>query len=433
MTVRDRERLVLCYVPAIDLRRVSAGVCPHLAELLGGAPTFRFSSHASSDQLPTLLTGMPPEKHGVCGVRLKSSAKDCGPLEGAVDRLPDLLTSTMQCMLHAARGPIDLATMPPRRRRRFDFARRTVKYWRDFPQTFARYSKLPNIFSALGDGRSRLVRKHDLTRLDQLLDQIANDDYPLEVLDVHCLDYIQHWNMHNTAMVAAAWRTFDEFLGRLLDKCRGNGIRFALLSDHGTEPVREVVDLRQALLDLDLDGSQFDYFLENVHCTFWFHSEVARRRITESFGSRSDGVLLAAQDLARYGFGVPEGSYGDAFFFGHPGVTLFPNDFYQPVANALLAIADPQQRQRRRTPWHQADHAYLPVHECEIGFMSVADDGLEARQHEAAITDVAPSVLALLGEPVPEVMTGAPMFQRRALHRRPATLQHRAPPLSEVA
>ena len=48
------------------------------------------------------------------------------------------------------------------------------------------------------------------------------------------------------------------------------GLGFALLCDHGMEPVERVFDLRKLLQGLDLPVNSYDVFIENTKATFWF-------------------------------------------------------------------------------------------------------------------------------------------------------------------
>jgi hypothetical protein len=51
------QRLLICYVPAIDVRAVAAGGLPYVAKLLSTYPSVRFRTQPTTDQLATLLTG----------------------------------------------------------------------------------------------------------------------------------------------------------------------------------------------------------------------------------------------------------------------------------------------------------------------------------------------------------------------------------------
>ena len=121
--------------------------------------------------------------------------------------------------------------------------------------------------------------------------------------------------------------------------------------------------------------------------------------------------------MATYGLHFEDDTYGAAYFYGHLGVTFFPNDFHQPLSSAFMTLADPQQRERLRVPWHQADHGYRSEHDCEVGFMVLAEDGYEVADDGVELIDIAPSVLQLLDRTPPATMRGRKLFQPRRIRR----------------
>ena len=89
MRARPLERLLVCYVPAIDLREVAAGAFPYVAQLLSSCPSVRFRTQPTTDQLATLLTGTWPHEHGLWGPRLKPDWRRRTPVQRLIDLLPD--------------------------------------------------------------------------------------------------------------------------------------------------------------------------------------------------------------------------------------------------------------------------------------------------------------------------------------------------------
>jgi hypothetical protein len=405
MRARPLERLLVCYVPAIDLRAVAAGAFPYVARLLAGYPSVRFRTQPTTDQLATLLTGTWPHEHGLWGPRLRADWCRRTPTQRLIDLLPDLATSTAQCAVHALRGPIDLATMPPRRHRRFDWLRFNIKQLDDVAKVLQPINGMPSVCTAVGAGRARYVYHDDYWDLDRLLEGVGNGDHTLEMVDVHCLDHLQHWNMSDGELIAGCLRGVDAFVAALHGKSRSRGLGFVVLSDHGMERVERVVDPRRVLDGLDLDDS-YDVFIENTKATLWLHDAAAGVRIVAGLRASGLGTLVPRQEMRRYGLAFADNRYGDAYFYAHPGTTFFPNDFHQPLASVLRTVLDRQQRQRFRVPWHQADHGYLPDNDCELGFMVLAEHGYEARAASVTLIDIAPTLLDLLRLPRPGSMRG---------------------------
>ena len=407
------ERLLVCYVPALDLRRVAAGAFPHVASLLAQAPSVRFRAQPTTDQLATMLTGTYPHEHGLWGPRLKADWRIRTPAEALIDRLPDLVTTSAQGALHLALGPLDLATMPPRRRRRFDWLRFNLKHARDVAKTGRPISGLATPFTILAGRPGRYVYHDDYWDLDGLLARTANGDHVLEMIDVHCLDHLQHWRMSERECMAGFYRGIDRFVAAMYAKCRQKGIGFVLLSDHGMEPIERTMDLVGELRALSVSAADYDLFVENSKATFWFHDHGARAAITAYLADHDDCVLLDYEELARYAVRLPDNRYGDAYCYARPGITFFPNDFHQPLASLIMTLTDRQQRKRLRVPWHQADHGYLSENDSEIGIMALIEDGYDAEPGEVELIDIAPTLLALLGHKPAPTMRGRSVLQRR--------------------
>lgn len=419
MSSRAR-RTVICYLPALDVRRLAAGHCPYLAGLLAAHPSVRFRAQPTTDQMATLLTGTYPHQHGLWGPKLKSDGMRAAR-ERVVDLLPDLVTTTAQCVWHVLGRPMDLATMPPHRRRRFEWLRFNVKQIRDASRVLRPVNGLPSFFTVLGEGHGRFVYHDNFWRLDELLDDVGNGEHAVEMVDAHCLDHVQHWNMSDTGLVDACYAGIDQFAAALHRKCERNGILFIALSDHGMEPVQGVVDLHRVLTSQDIPRSEYDYFIENSKTTLWIHSNRAREVLLDRLSSLEFGSVLRRDEMTRYGLRFQDDSYGAAYFYANPGITFFPNDFHQFLSSAFISLVDPQQRARRRVPWHQADHGYRSEHESEVGFMVLAEEGYQAWDERAELIDIAPSVLQLVDRRPPATMKGRNLFQPRRIRRALAT------------
>ncbi len=406
MRARPLERLLVCYVPALDLRDVAAGAFPYVAQLLSSCPSVRFRSQATTDQLTTLLTGTWPHEHGLWGPRLKPDWRRRTPVQRLIDLMPDLATSTGQCVRHVLNGPIDLATMPPRRRRRFDWLRFNIKQLNDVAKVLQPINGLPSVCTAVGPHRSRYVYHDNFWDLDRLLETVGEGDLTLEMVDIHCLDHLQHWKMGERQQIRGFFRGVDDFVAALHRKSLRRGLGFVLLSDHGMEPVDRIFDLREFLRGLDLPGNSYDVFIENTRATFWFHDADAGGRIVDALQSSDLGSLVKREEMRRFNLLFDDDSYGHAYFYAPAGATFFPNDFHQPLVSLVRTVSDRQQRQRLRIPWHQGDHGYLPDNECEIGFMVLAEDGYEVPGEPVALIDLAPTLLDLLRLPKPVTMKG---------------------------
>jgi Type I phosphodiesterase / nucleotide pyrophosphatase len=410
MTDRGSSRLLVCYVPGLDTRKVAAGLCPHVKEMMQSYPVVRFTSPPAAHRLASLLTGAYPHEHGFWGPRLRSGWRERTARQQMVDLLPDVVTTTAQCVQHVVNGPVELATIPPRRRRKFEWMRFTMKHEKNVQRLFSMFRHVPTVLQVVGEERARYVYCERWSESDGLLENLGEGSHRLELVDFHCLDRVQHWYVPEDDRVAEAYRRVDAFIEALHAKCRGNGVQFVVISDHGMEPVKRHLDLRAKLAAAGVPRADYDLFVENVRCTFWFHTAEARQKLTDLLQACDDGVLVKNEELAQYGVRFQDDAYGHAYFYVHPGISLFPNDFHQKVASFYLGLRDPQQRRRMVAPYHVADHGYLPHHECEIGFVVVADDRYHAPGESVHLIDLAPTFLELLGCAKPPTMRGTSAF-----------------------
>lgn len=123
MSSEHTDRIVICYLPAMDLRRINHDTCPFISDLFNSFPWLEIQTLPAVDHVPTLLTGTYPHEHGVWGPKLNPDKANRRGISRLFDRLPDLVTTTAQGLYHLVREPMEFATMPPRRRARFEMLR----------------------------------------------------------------------------------------------------------------------------------------------------------------------------------------------------------------------------------------------------------------------------------------------------------------------
>jgi hypothetical protein len=404
-------KLLLCYVSGLDLRRVSAEATPFLSGALARRPWAEMTNLPSNELLPTMLTGVYPPRHGVWGVRLRADPGE-GDRRRLVDLLPDVVTTTAQCVVHALTGGCDLAAVPPRRRRRFHITRTKYVRRRRPRRVLPRIGPVESLIGVVGNDRSRYLFS-SATDPRRLLGRVGSGRYVLDVLELYSLDRFQQWNLDRPGAVRGYYGRVDEFLERLEARCRAAGVTLAVLSDHGHEAVREAVDLRAGLADLRLPETEYSFFLELSIARFWFHSPRARERIDGMLSATPRVRMLGADELRELHLEFTDGRYGDRIAVAEPGTIFFPHDFHQPLANWALGLTDRKQWRRILDPRQRANHGYLPQHPCERGFLLLLDEGFTATRARMELIDVAPSALAVLDIEPPGTMDGRAAFARR--------------------
>jgi len=427
----DKNKIFVCYIPGMDLRGINAVQTPFMAGLFKSYPNVRIKSFPNTDLMPTLLTGVYPHEHGMWQVRLKSETPSSRRIRS--NWIPDILTSTYQGLVHLFNHSFDLATIPDRRLRHFEILRfkQTRHYFPSLNELFARmlYGKdvdqyksqewnphfleigsIKTIFSIVGKENSRFVFNRKISKLNPLLGEVCSRNIRLEFLELHSLDIIEHWNLNNDDAIRESYREVDAFIKRLHQKCEQKNVTLLILSDHGQERVKDSIDIKARLKPLEVSEDEYQYYIEAPMARFWFHTDRARAKVVGLLSSIPNGTVISYKDLHQYNVRFDHDRYGEIYFIADPGFIIFPNDFYQPMANLFLGLTDRQQRPRIWNPKLRGSHGYFPHHESEKGFMIVLANRYKTNQEEIDIIDVAPTLLGLMGIKKTDDMKGNCIF-----------------------
>ncbi len=401
------QRLLVCYISGLDQRKISAAT-PFLTEARARYPVAPITNLPSNELFPTLVTGVDPMKHGVWGTRIKPGSERHSRRD-PLEILPDTVATTLQCLAHFANGTYDLAAVPPRRRKEFVITRTKYKRRVRRSEALSLIGGIPTVFDVVGGGQSEYFFDSSYVPERTVLPLLCQDRNLLEVVELYSLDRHQQWNSDRPAEIDRFYRHIDSFLSRLNDLCVSRQRRLMIVSDHGHEPIRHSHDLRGMLAKLAVPDDEYSYFLEVSNARFWFHTESARRSITDLLHSISAATVIPYPEMAKYGLPMTDDSYGEVFAYLDPGHIFFPHDFHQPVANLWLGLSDRMQRARLRGPQHRGNHGHLPHFETERSFAMLCADGFVPRSG-GTVLDVAPTILDLLGHAPPATMAGESLF-----------------------
>jgi len=409
LTSREDKKLFVCYVPGLDSRKVTSEYTPYISQLMGSYPWTAISTLPSTELLPTMITGVYPHEHGIWQVRLKSDEKRL-KRRRILDRAPDFLSTTIQCFRKLFDRSYDLAAIPARRRRRFDLFRFKYERRMNSSEFLAKIGSYDSIFGILGENGKYHFTK-SFGKLDSLLSVLPSGVPRLEFLEMYALDLMQHWFLDREDTMRSAYQTTDDFVRRLHENCQRTAVTLMLLVDHGQEPVVGAIPLAEELRGSGIPEEEFSYFLEVGQARFWFHTDRARRRITDLLGTIDHTTMLGYKDLHRYHMEWEDETYGELYLMAEPGFIFFPHDFYQPLANLFLGLTNWHQRSRVFNPRHRGNHGYLPGHPSEKGYAVLLDRDSTAIRPESELIDLAPSVLSFLGMPKPVHMKGTSAFR----------------------
>ena len=399
-----------CYIPGFDLRRIDAEHTPYVAALMAAHPWAIMRTLPSPEHLSTIVTGMQPHRHQIWQTRLKRTGEP-SLVKRAIDTLPDFVTTTAQALVHQAFGCCDVPTIPPWRRRAFDFRRLKFRGRAGTEELLAQLDGVKSIVDVLGEDRWRYRFSDRLADAPRLLEKAC--EYPnveLEFVQFHALDMLGHWQIETPEEFRRYYGAVDDFVRDLHRKCEKKGVRMALMTDHGQERVETSVDLGRLIRKLDVPRGEFAYYLQPVMARFWCHTERASVAVAQMLSEVRHGTALSYADMHRLGVHFADRQFGEIYFVAEPGCLFFPHDFHHPLVNCVFGLRDWQQRNRLWNARHIAYHGYLPEHASEKGFLAVLDDRYEADAALIDLVDVAPSLLGLIGREPPGWMDGVARF-----------------------
>ncbi|MHC4949007.1 MAG: hypothetical protein ACYTG1_12240, partial [Planctomycetota bacterium] len=237
--------LLVCHLPTLDRRWLDPDVTPHVHRMLAEYPAAALRTLPFTDPFATLATGTYPATHGIWQVSLKRDRRDTWR-DRVLDHVPDLLSTTWQCLRHFVDRTFELPAMPRRRRRHFNLHR--LKFAnrgsRGLPVDVI--GGVPSVFGVLGE-RARYSKARRFEAIPDLLARLPDPGRTLEVLEFHALDFAAHWNLDRPDLMADYLRRSDEFVGALHERCREQGVAFMLVVDHGQERVRGGIPLARHL------------------------------------------------------------------------------------------------------------------------------------------------------------------------------------------
>lgn len=400
------QRVLVLYIPGLDLRYFSPTDTPFLAQAFDNYSWAKIATQPSPEQLSTVITGMNPHEHGIFQLRLVAPSTALRKRRQLFEKLPDFLTTTYQCVRHQICRDCDVPTIPPARRKYFEMRRLKFHGRRNTDDLLAQLGDVPSIANHLGTDRFAYNFSDRLADFDVIVDRAAKSDRQFEFVHLHAVDMMGHWVLDTPEKRSVVYKRADEVVEKISDNCRRAGIAMFAVTDHGQERVTATINVRRKVQELDLDPSEFDYYLQPITARFWFHSKRARDLITTLFENLPNGTALRFWELKQFDIDFSGASYGELFFIADPGFLFFPHDFHHPLVNLVFGLKDWQQRSRLLNPRHTAYHGYLPHHDSEKGWIVSLNDQFSLQEEEIKLVDIMPSMLHVIGHEKPGFMTG---------------------------
>ncbi|MGB2692308.1 MAG: alkaline phosphatase family protein [Thermodesulfobacteriota bacterium] len=402
------EKLMIFFVSAMDYRRIDQEHTPYLYSLLEKYPYTRINNFPEVDLDPTLLTGLYPHEHKVWQVRLKSDYDF--NRTSSIDHLPDIVTTTSQCLIHMYTGSFNLAAVPYWRRRRFEIFK--TRYNKKELKRYLKINGFDTFFNIIGESNCSYVYNTNLNKLDQMQPELFQKDLRFQFVETHSIDTLEHWFLDNQQKMIDSYNKIDSFIKYLHSECKKQGTTLMILADHGQELVKNSVDIIQKINEMGIRKNEITYYVEASKVRFWFHSDSAKEKMLNYLSKNPEGVLLSYKDMHKFNVKFEDDRYGEYYFVLNPGTIFFPNDFYQLLGNFYLGLTNEQARSRLFNPLHRGYHGYLPHNDCEKGTLMLLNDEYKIDTEEIQTIDVAATIIDLLGYKQPVSLKGSNVFYR---------------------
>lgn len=394
-------------VPGLDRRRIDPEAMPFLHALLRDYPAAQWDGHPTTEIWPTLVTGVNPGAHKIWHCRFDDQGPPKTLGQKLLCALPDKLVATAQLFRHFVDRDYEMPCIPYRRRRHLSFHRLKFNN-RSQPERYRTVGGVGTLFKELGDKAQYHVTGR-FEDFDAMLAKLPVAGLRLQWFEIHAYDIAVHYNIHKPEALAKYGRQLDDMARTLHERCEQQGIRFALVVDHGQEPTVGSVNLEKVLRRSGANRSDYVYFTAVGVAKFWFRTDAARRAVSEALGQAEHVNVMDSKQLnATFGFDLgPE--WGELYAIADNDHVFFPHDFHHLLAHIHLGLTSSAMRGRLTHRNMAGYHGLMPGHPAELGYMLVADPGVQPTvgpDDMIQIVDVAPTLLSLVGQAPAEHMNG---------------------------
>lgn len=391
------------YVPGLDHRLLDPAVTPRICEILAEHPPVVLRTIPSTELLPTIITGVPPEKHGMWQVSLDERPDDWK--QRLANLIPDFVSTTAQCIGHFVdRKTFDLAAIPWRRRRHLQPHR--LSYDRRLAGILDIRSGVKTLFHAVPGALYEFQKS--FKSADDVLARHPVPNAPIDFLQFHAFDVFLHWNIDRPDKVEERLRSTDAFVGALRDKCARRDVTMMFLVDHGQTLIEKRIDFRKILKGTGVSETEYHYFLEITLARLWFRNEMARARIEPVLRETPGIQVYNRKEYAQFDVRFEEREFGDLFIMADHGLAFFPHDFHHPIGNFVVGLTE--ERARITNPKHRGNHGQNTDHPSEEGYITVIERGWQRNRERGKLVDVLPTILAVIDHEFPKHLAGEALF-----------------------
>lgn len=327
---------IFVLIDALGWRRVRQH--HFLNRLLGYQVPIRTVLGYSSAAIPTILTGVAPERHGHWNLFYYDPARSPFGWLRRLSFFPDRLLNSRwgrRAITEIGRralglGPLFECSLSPRLLPWFD--------WVEKRNIFARggISAVPSFFDEISE-RGVPCRTYTYRDLpdEKILGaaerEVASDGTAVLFLYLSELDRVLHEEYANDSRCAAALGHYADRLERLFLRALDRDPRstFAVFSDHGMTRVHTHTNLSGEIRALGFRMPE-DYLCvyDSTMARFWFFCERAHQAVSQRLTEIPGGRILDEAELRRLGVWFSDHRYGELIYLLDPGWLLTDSDFH---------------------------------------------------------------------------------------------------------
>ena len=308
-----------------------------LSDILPHRTPLRTVLGYSSAAIPTILTGVPPEKHQHWNLFYYDPTGSPFHWLRHLRFLPDAVLDhriTRKLLKEIGRrwlglGPLFECCVSPRILHLFNWVEKRNIYDRrgivGAPSIFDRLAEdgIPHQVYSYHDGS-------DDTLLRRAERDIESDEGKFFFVYLSEMDAFLHHHRNKPSQVETRLRWYDARLRELFRTTRRVDPEASLtvFSDHGMTPIQRKYDLLEEIDGLGLRMPD-DYLAvyDSTMARFWFFSNQARDKVAAALSAVKCGHMLTDAELEKLGVLFPDGRYGELVFLLDPGCLFERSDF----------------------------------------------------------------------------------------------------------
>lgn len=258
--------------------------------------------------------------------------------------------------------------------------------------------EIKSIFDVMRNNNIPFFYKMPSTRLENalfksILQGVKNSNLPnLTVIHPCSLDIIAHRFGPSSPQVRSALRKIDSKMLDLYESIQlsHEPITVIIMSDHGMTPITDTADIMGLLNTLPLTlGTDYLFFLDSTLARFWFFNENAKKLVESTLSTLKCGKILDSSALKMLGIDKLNPEYGELFFVMNERWVIYP-DFFR----------------KHSPPLGMHGYAFstfdTPI---LIAYSSNSEISFK-KQSTMPFVNIMPSILNLLGLPIPQSCEG---------------------------